>query len=163
MDTDSFCKLEGSGIYSIYMIHLKRVNVLETAISSKIVIKLDFAATGKILEISSNQSKDSQISVVFLLKSFRLYLSRLSFGRMMPPSFFTLPQIDITYEELCLDPDRQLDQYLHFWIESSPQWRTTFHKQRTQSIQSSPCNYNEQRKHYTGHDTSLNKFSITIF
>ena len=146
-------------IPNLHMIHLKRVNVLETAISSKIAYQTGlYGNTGEknIRNTHSYQSKDSKFSVVFPVDKLQALFEQTKLWEDdWPHRFSHCPQIDITYEELCLDPDRQLDHIASFLgLKYSPQWRTTFHKQRTQSIQSSLVNYHELKEYFSSTEWS---------
>ena len=84
-------------IPNLHMIHLKRINVLETAISSKIAYQTGLygnTGTKNTSNTHSNHSKDSQLSVVFPVEKLQALFEQTKLWEDDWPSvFLTAPKL----------------------------------------------------------------------
>ncbi len=139
-------------IPNLHLIHLRRINVLEAAVSSKIAYET--GVYGNLVSKQANEhssvAAQGQTAIQYPIEKLQAVFEQTQqWEEEWPKRFSQCPQIEITYEDLCADPGTQLATICNFLgIEKSFKPRTIFRKQRTKSIRASLANYAELKLYF---------------
>jgi LPS sulfotransferase NodH len=144
-------KLES--IPHLRLIHLRRCNILETAVSSKLAYETGIYGDlgGKAITSTPSSLARKISSIDFPVDKLQAVFEQTRrWEEDWPKRFSNCPQLDITYEDLIANPYSELSRVCRFLGITKPYTpQTNFRKQRTMSIRASLTNYEDLKKYFS--------------
>lgn len=141
-------------IPKLQLIHLRRLNLLETAVSSKVAYQSGIygdLSTGNTSAFQSIQAKTNQLIIYPPDKLQAVFEKTRQWEEQYPTRFSNCPILETTYEALVSQPETELSRICDFLgCNKSFPLSTTFSKQRTKSLRSTVKNYDELKQYFSG-------------
>jgi len=139
-------------IPNLHLIHLRRLNLLETAVSSKIAY--ESGVYGDLRKVPKSLSKAIE-SVEIKTTIYPIEKLQAAFEKTRqwedeyPNRFPNCPSLETTYEALVTQPQVELRKICTFLGCTEPfRLKTNFQKQRTKSLRSVVENYAELKEYF---------------
>ena len=142
------------GIPNLHLIHLRRLNILETAVSSKIAYESGvYGDLGKANKLAGQSIPlATQQSIIYPAdKLTAVFEKTREWEDNYPKRFGVCPSLDITYEALVAQPEVELRKICSFLgCNESVHLVTNFRKQRNKKLSNIVANYAELKEHFSG-------------
>lgn len=141
-------------IPGLRLIHLRRLNVLETAVSSKVAYQS--GVYGDLEKVNDNKTHTIPLKnhplINYAPENLEAVFKKTSqWEEQYPKKFANCPSLETTYEALVSCPEVELGKICTFLgCDSSLRLSTNFRKQRTKSLRSIVQNYDELKKYFEG-------------
>jgi LPS sulfotransferase NodH len=156
MDADEYARSttwsELENIPNLRLIHLRRCNILETAVSSKLAYETGIYGdlTRKSSSVPASVPSHKITSIEYPADKLQLVFQQTRrWEEEWPKRFSGCPQLDLTYEGLIVDPETELARVCRFLGITQPfKPHTNFRKQRTKSLRQSLINYDALKHHF---------------
>lgn len=141
-------------IPNLRLIHLRRLNILETAVSSKIAYESGvYGDLGKSSISQSHPPASKAVnSIIYPVDKLQSVFEKTRQCEDQYPKLFgNCPSLEITYEALISQPQAELSKICSF-LGCNPSIRltTNFRKQRSKSLRSVVANYDELKEFFAG-------------
>ena len=139
-------------IPNLRLIHLRRLNILEAAVSSKIAYESGVygdLGNSNILNSRLRDPKETNSIIYPADKLQSVFEKTRQCENQYPKRFSTCPSLEITYEALVSQPQAELSRICSFLdCNISSRLTTNFRKQRSKSLRSVLANYDELKEYF---------------